>query len=85
MNHKPLSFDDITDLVEEAIAESMDVDWTCAHGARAVVRALRWHGVLRGTAAPDPATEAMLDDVFREALTRGTSAVRVVREEGFLE
>jgi hypothetical protein len=70
MSHKPMSFDDITDLVEEALADSMDIDWTCAHGARAVVRALRWHGVLRGTAEPDPVMDAMLNDVFVAALRR---------------
>lgn len=71
MTTKPMTFDEIFEIVEEAIAESMDVDWTSAQGARSVMRELRSHGLLRGQALPDAAMEELLDGAFRVALRRG--------------
>lgn len=65
-----MTFDEIFEIVEEAIADSMDLDWTPKHAARSVMRELRSHDLLRGQALPDAAMNALLDDAFRVALRR---------------
>lgn len=65
-----LTHEDALDLIEEAIADSMDLDWTPKHAARIVVRALLAEGALRIRSVPDAAMEAMLDEVFVTALRR---------------
>lgn len=70
MTTKPMTFDEIFDIVEGAITDSLDFDWSPAHGARSVMRELRSHGLLRGQALPDAAMNELLDDAFRVALRR---------------
>jgi hypothetical protein len=65
-----LTHEDAIDLIEEAIADSMDLDWTPKHAARLVVRALLAEGALRIHSVPDASMDAMLDEVFVAALRR---------------
>ena len=73
MSHKPMTFDEIFEILEAAIDDSLDMDWTSAQGARSVMRELRSHGLLRGQAVPDAAMEELLDGAFRVALRRGVA------------
>lgn len=50
--------EELTDLIQQAISDSLDVDWHSGDGARAVVRALREAGLL-------PLRAAALDEVER--------------------
>jgi hypothetical protein len=72
MKMKPdaMTHADVVDIVDTAISDSLDVDWTTEHAARAVVHALLTHGLLRIHSVPDASMDAMLDEVFVTALRR---------------
>jgi hypothetical protein len=68
-----LKYEDALDLIEVAIADSIDLDWTPKDAARSVVRALLAEGALRIEGKPDAEMEAMLDEVFAKVF-RGAQA-----------
>lgn len=43
----PHDREELTDLIQQAISDSLDMDWTSRDGARAVVRALQEAGIVR--------------------------------------
>lgn len=47
--------DDLLDLIQQAISDSLDADWTSRDGARAVVDALQDAGIVRFEAREDGA------------------------------
>lgn len=48
--------DDLTDIISDAISDSLDMDWTSTDGARAVVKALVKEGIV--TLLPEPGQAA---------------------------
>lgn len=46
MSHKNRDDEDLIDLIDTALSDSLDMDWTTGIGAKAVLRALRDEGIL---------------------------------------